>query len=129
MLGRRWPYVVAGVGSVIAVTGYALAPAGTAPFWAGMAGATSSLAFILNLGLPPLFTPSEVARTSGFMFTVGYGAAFFGPALGGFAWDWSGQFRFALLPMLVGALAMLAFGASLPRLRPAGRAAESGRES
>jgi MFS transporter, CP family, cyanate transporter len=129
MLGRRWPYVVAGVGSVVAVTGYALAPAVTAPFWAGMAGATSSLAFILNLGLPPLFTPSEVARTSGFMFTVGYGAAFFGPALGGFAWDWSGQFRFALLPMLVGAVAMLVFGASLPRLRPKARSAASARAS
>jgi MFS transporter, CP family, cyanate transporter len=125
MLGRRWPYVVAGVGSVVAVTGYALAPAGTAPFWAGLAGATSSLAFILNLGLPALFTPSEVARTSGFMFTVGYGAAFFGPALGGVAWDWSGHFRFALLPMLVGALAMLGFGVSLPLLRPAARSAES----
>ena len=125
MLGRRWPYVVAGVGSVVAVTGYALAPAGTAPFWAGLAGATSSLAFILNLGLPALFTPSEVARTSGFMFTVGYGAAFFGPALGGVAWDWSGHFRFALLPMLLGALAMLGFGVSLPLLRPTARSAES----
>src|SRR5205823_11994638 len=88
----------------------------TAPLWAGMAGATSSLAFILNLGLPALFSPSEVARTSGFMFTVGYGAGFFGPALGGFAWDWSGQFRFALLPMLAGAVAMLGFGARSPRI-------------
>jgi len=114
MLGRRWPYVVAGAGAVLAVAGYALAPASTAPFWAGMAGATSSLAFILNLGLPALLSPSEVARTSGFMFTVGYGAAFFGPALGGFAWDWSGQFRFALLPMLAGAIAMLVLGATLP---------------
>src|SRR5205823_1708269 len=50
MLGRRWPYVVAGTGSVLAVAGYTLAPASTAPLWAGMAGATSSLAFILNLG-------------------------------------------------------------------------------
>jgi CP family cyanate transporter-like MFS transporter len=131
MLGRRWPYVVAGVGSVVGVAGYALAPVGTAPLWAGLAGATSSLAFILNLGLPALFSPSEVARTSGFMFTVGYGAAFFGPALGGIAWDWSGHFRFALLPMLVGALAMLAFGATLPasRVRRAARPAESAAES
>jgi MFS transporter, CP family, cyanate transporter len=131
MLGRRWPYVVAGVGSVLAVSGYALAPAGTAPFWAGLAGATSSLAFILNLGLPALFSPAEVARTSGFMFTVGYGAAFFGPALGGFAWDWSGQYRFALLPMLVGGVAMLAFGATLPGIpvRRVVRPAESGAES
>jgi CP family cyanate transporter-like MFS transporter len=127
MLGRRWPYVLAGVGSLVGVLGYALAPAGSAPFWAGIAGAGSSLAFILNLGLPALFSPSEVARTSGFMFTIGYGAAFFGPALGGFAWDWSGHFRFALLPMLIGSLAMLAFGATLPgmRINAAGRPAES----
>jgi cyanate permease len=65
------------------------------------------------------------------MFTVGYGAAFFGPALGGFAWDWTGQFRFALLPMLVGAVAMLAFGATLPGMRvtPEARPAESAAES
>jgi len=131
MLGRRWPYVVAGVGSVVGVAGYALAPAGSAPLWAGLAGAAASLAFILNLGLPALFSPSEVARTSGLMFTVGYGAAFFGPALGGFAWDWTGQFRFALLPMLVGAVAMLAFGATLPGMRvtPEARPAESAAES
>ena len=131
MLGRRWPYVVAGVGSLVGVAGYALAPAGSAPLWAGLAGAAASLAFILNLGLPALFSPSEVARTSGFMFTIGYGAAFFGPALGGFAWDWTGHFGFALLPMLVGALAMLVFGATLPGMwvSPAGRSAESETES
>jgi CP family cyanate transporter-like MFS transporter len=131
MLGRRWPYVLAGVGSLVGVAGYALAPAGSAPIWAGLAGAAASLAFILNLGLPALFSPSEVARTSGLMFAIGYGAAFFGPALGGFAWDWTGQFRFALLPMLVGAFAMLAFGATLPEMSvsPAGRSAESAAES
>jgi cyanate permease len=90
--------------------------------WAGLAGAGSSLAFILNLGLPALLSPSEVARTSGFMFTIGYGAAFFGPALGGILWDWSGQFRFALLPMLIGALAMLGFGVTLPRIAVSSRA-------
>jgi len=131
MLGRRWPYVLAGVGSVVGVAGYALAPADTAPFWAGLAGAAASLAFILNLGLPALFSPSEVARTSGFMFTVGYGAAFFGPALGGVAWDWTGHFGFALLPMLVGALAMLVLGATVPRtwVRPAARSVASATES
>jgi len=131
MLGRRWPYVLAGVGSLVGVVGYALAPAASAPIWAGLAGAAASLAFILNLGLPALFSPSEVARTSGLMFTVGYGAAFFGPALGGFAWDWTGQYRFALLPMLVGGLAMLAFGSTLPamRIRPATRPGESAAES
>jgi len=131
MLGRRWPYVLAGVGSLLGVGGYALAPAGSAPFWAGLAGAGASLAFILNLGLPALFAPSEVARTSGFMFTVGYGAAFFGPALGGVAWDWTGHFRFTLVPMLIGALAMLVIGATVPKtwVRPAARSVASVTES
>ncbi len=130
MIGRRWPYVLAGVGSLVGVAGYVLAPAGSAPFWAGLAGAAASLAFILNLGLPALFSPSEVARTSGLMFTIGYGAAFFGPALGGFAWDWTGQYRLALLPMVVGGLAMVVFGASLPAMgiRAAARRAGSAGE-
>ena len=131
VLGHRWPFALAGIGSVVGVAGYVLAPVATAPLWAGLAGAASSLAFILNLGMPALLSPSEVARTSGFMFTVGYGAAFFGPLLGGVIWDWSGNFRFALLPMLIGSLAMLGFGLTLPGLsvtargRPAASAAES----
>ena len=116
MVGRRWPYVLAGLASIIGVAGYAMGPVGTAPFWAGIAGAGSSLAFILNLGLPPLLSPSEVARISGFMFTIGYGTAVVGPALGGIVWDVSGQFRLALLPMLLGSLAVLGFGATLPSI-------------
>ena len=131
LLGRRRPYVLAGLGSLVGVVGYALAPVGTAPVWAGIAGAGSSLAFILNLGLPALLSPAEVARTSGFMFTVGYGAAFFGPAIGGFLWDWTGHYGFALVPMGLGALVMLLFGVTLPLLpvsspaRPAASSAGS----
>ena len=128
MVGRRWPFLLAGLGAVVGVTGYIFAPVETAPFWAGLAGAGASMAFILNLGLPALMSPSEVARTTGLMLTLGYGAAFFGPALGGFAWDWSGQFRLALLPMALGALAMVGLGATLPRLsvsRPAPQAASA----
>jgi len=121
VLGRRWPFALAGVGSIVGVVGYALAPVATAPLWAGLAGAASSLAFILNLGMPALLSPSEVARTSGFMFTIGYGAAFFGPALGGVIWDWTGYFRLALLPMLIGSIAMLGFGLTLPVLSVSGR--------
>src|SRR5260370_20663842 len=99
MVGRRWPFVLAGLGSVVGVTGYILAPVETAPIWAGIAGAGSSMAFILNLGLPALMAPSEVARTTGLMLTIGYGAAFFGPALGGFPCDWGRHFPFALRPL------------------------------
>jgi cyanate permease len=116
LVGRRWPYVLAGAACLVGVLGYLAAPASTAPLWAGLTGAGSSLAFILNLGLPALLKPAEVARTTGLMFTVGYGSAFFGPALGGIAWDTSGRFALALLPMAVAALLMLAIGGTFPRL-------------
>jgi CP family cyanate transporter-like MFS transporter len=116
MVGRRWPYLLAGSGCLVGVIGYILAPAGSAPLWVALAGAGSSLAFILNLGVPALLSPAEVARTTGFMFTIGYGSAFFGPALGGIAWDLSGAFPLALTPMALAALAMLVVGAGFPAL-------------
>ncbi len=76
--------------------------------------------------MPAVLSPGEVARFSGFMFTVGYGAAFFGPALGGVIWDWTGYFRFALLPMLVGSVAMLGFGLTLPGLSVSAREGRAG---
>jgi len=118
LLGRRWPFVVAGTVGLAGVLGYAFTPIGLAPLFAGLAGAGSSLAFILNLGLPALLSPAEVARTSGFMFALGYGTALLGPALGGVAWDWTGHYRLALLPMGIGALAVVTLGATLPGLRP-----------
>jgi CP family cyanate transporter-like MFS transporter len=119
LVGRRWPYLTAAVGSVVAVLGYALMPAATAPIWTGIIGAASALAFIMTLGLPTLLDPSEVARASGFMFTIGYGTAFVGPAVGGILWDLSGQangqYGVALVPMGVAALAMLGLGITLPQ--------------
>lgn len=127
LVGRRWPFVLAGVLAGVGVAGYVVAPVETAPIWAGLAGGGASMGFILNLGLPALMSPSEVARTTGLMLTLGYGAAFFGPSLGGVAWDLTGVFALALLPMALGALVMVLFGATLPRLSVSGpaRTAES----
>jgi CP family cyanate transporter-like MFS transporter len=130
LLGRRWPYVVAAIASLVGIGGYAFGASGAAPVWTGMVGAGSSLAFILNLGLPAMLSPAEVARTSGFMFTVGYGTAFFGPVLGGLLWDWSGHLQghylYALLPMALAAAAMLLLGFSLPALVSGSRARSVG---
>src|SRR5260370_26627800 len=72
MVGRRWPFVLAGLGSVVGVTGYILAPVETAPIWAGIAGAGSSMAFILNLGLPARMAPSAAARPTALILTLRY---------------------------------------------------------
>lgn len=119
LLGRRWPYVFAGLLSLLGVSGYLAGPLDLAPICAGLMGAASSLVFIMNLGLPAVLAPGEVPRFSGFMFTVGYGCAFFGPALGGFAWDLTGRSAFAVLPMGIAALSIVALGASLPQMRSA----------
>ena len=117
LLGRRWPYVFAGLLSTLGVAGYVAGPLSAAPVFAGLLGASSSLVFVMNLGLPAVLAPGEVPRFSGFMFTVGYGCAFFGPALGGVAWDLTGRSAFAVLPMGIAAAAIVALGASLPQMR------------
>lgn len=125
VLGRRWPYLLAATGSLVGLGGYILTPPWLAPYWAGIIGAMSALAFILTLGLPALLDPAEVARTSGFMFAIGYGTAFVGPALGGIIWDLSGRanhgYGLALLPMLLAGVAMFALGATLPAFVREGR--------
>ena len=126
LIGRRWPYALAGIASAVGLVGYVLAPASTVPVWAGLLGAASSLVFVMNLGLPPLLaSPAQVASLSAFMFAAGYACAFFGPALGGIAWDVSGIWQLALTPMGIACLTIVALGTTLPvrHLRPASRAA------
>ena len=125
MLGRRWPYVMAGLAIAGGVAGYSLGPTALVAVWAGLVGAAASLVFILNLGLPALMAPGDVARVSGFMLMVGYACAFVGPALGGVAWDRTGQSVAALLPIAVSGLLVVVLGATLPRVSPVGG---SGRE-
>jgi len=115
LVGRRWPYVAAGVASAAGLVGFILAPVETAPWWAGLLGGASGLIFILNLGLPPLLAPpNEVASLSAFMFAAGYTCAFFGPALGGVAWDATGTWQLALVPIGLAALTTIGLGATLP---------------
>jgi CP family cyanate transporter-like MFS transporter len=119
LVGRRWPYVFAGVLSAAGVLGYLVAPPASAPVWTGMLGVGSSLIFVLNLGLPPLTaSPRDVASVSAFMFAIGYACAFFGPSLGGLAWDASGIWQLALLPIGVACLTTIGLGATLPQIRP-----------
>jgi len=123
VVGRRWPYVLGGTACVVGVAGYVLAPVALAPVCASLVGAGSGLVFIMNLALPALMVPpADVARLSAFMFTVGYAVAFVGPALGGRAWDLTGLWAMALLPVGIASAAVLLLGASLPRIVGSGSA-------
>ena len=116
LIGRRWPYVAAGLGCSLGIAGFAWGPVAASPGFAGLIGAGSSLVFVLNLALPALLAPAEVARVSGFMFMVGYGCAFLVPAAGGLAWDRTGDPLAALLPIAVSAVVIVGLGLTLPRL-------------
>lgn len=88
LVGRRWPFTVAG--GLIAGAGVALVltPGVWVVVWAGVIGFASALALVLTLALPPLLAAGEdVPRFSAGMFLIIYGSSFAGPLAGGTAWD------------------------------------------
>ena len=102
---RAWPIVVAsllglvGLAGVVASTGvFAVASAAVLGFAAGAA-------FALGLALPPILSaPGEVARVSAAMFTISYAGTVVISVVGGAAWDFSGNARFAFLPIALAVL-------------------------
>jgi cyanate permease len=118
LLARSWPYVLAGFLCLTGTAGYLVAPVAAAPLFAGLAGAGASWVFVLNLGVPALLSPDQVARVSGFMFAIGYGCAFLGPAAGGVAWDLTRNYTFALVPIGFAAVVIVGLGAALPKWLP-----------
>ncbi|WIG58132.1 MAG: putative MFS-type transporter [Ktedonobacterales bacterium] len=110
-VGRKSPFIIAGLISVVAVIGWLVAPAPLEPLWAALMGASSALIFTLGFALPPLLArPGEVARLTGMTLTLSYGLAFVGPLLGGALWDRFGLPALAFLPVALagGVLAVLA---------------------
>ena len=88
LAGRRWPFVVAGVVALVAVTGWLWTPAALQPLWGAMMGASSAGVFTLSIALPALYGhDGSVARLTGSSLTVSYTAAFVGPFIGGALWD------------------------------------------
>jgi CP family cyanate transporter-like MFS transporter len=118
LAGRRWPFVVAGVVAVVAVTGWLFTPATLQPLWGAMMGASSAGVFTLSIALPALYGhDGNVARLTGSSLTVSYTAAFVGPFIGGALWDAFGLPGLALAPVALAAAGLIALPALLPRRR------------
>ena len=116
LAGRRWPFIVAGVVSLVAVMGWLWTPATLQPLWGAMMGASSAGVFTLSIALPALYGhDGSVARLTGSSLTVSYTAAFVGPFIGGALWDAFHLPALALFPVLLAAAALLALPAWLPR--------------
>jgi len=131
LVGRRWPFVVAGVLIAGAATALVLTPGPWIVVWAGVIGFAAALALVLTLALPPLVAAeADVPRFSAGIFLIMYGTSFLGPLAGGAAWDATGRPAAAFLALAAGGAAMVAMAAGTRlRARPPAGAQPSGRDA
>ena len=113
--GRRWPFILAGIISAIAITGWIFTPAELQPLWAALLGGSGALVFTLGIALPPLLaSPQEVGRLTGITLSLTYGVAFVGPFIGGALWDHFNVPALAFVPVVVASILLIVLGALLP---------------
>lgn len=117
LLGRRWPFLVAGgliaLGSVL----LAFSPGAWVVAWAGLVGFAAAVALVLTLALPPLLAgPGDVHRFSAGVFLIIYSFSFTGPLLGGAAWDATQLPSTPFLALAVLGLLMTALSFRMPVL-------------
>ncbi len=119
LMGRRWPFVSAGLICAVSIVGWVFAPAELEYLWAALLGASSALVFTLGLALPPLLAaPGKVARLTGTTLSLGYSTAFVGPFIGGGLWDLFHLPALAFLPIGVASVLLVLLGIWLPEYGP-----------
>ena len=119
VVGRRWPFVLAGAIGLLALAGFFTIPGATATVGcAAVFGFMAAAILVLTLALPPLMSAKDDEhRLSAGIFTITYTCSFLGPLLGGAAWDATGIAGLAFAPVGVASVAiiLLALGLRLPR--------------
>jgi CP family cyanate transporter-like MFS transporter len=115
LVGRRWPFIAAGIISAFAIVGWIFTPAVLEPLWAALFGGSGALVFTLGIALPPLLAaPREVGRLTGITLSLTYGVAFVGPFIGGALWDLFNLPAMAFVPVAVASVMLIVLGALLP---------------
>ncbi len=113
--GRRWPFIIAGIISAIAIVGWIITPVQLQPLWAALLGGSGALVFTLGIALPPLLaSPQEVGSLTGITLSLTYGVAFVGPFIGGALWDHFNVPALAFVPVVVASILLIVLGALLP---------------
>jgi len=116
LLGRRVPFVLAGCICLVGVIGWVSTPVEWQVLWAALLGGAAVSVLVLGSALPPLLADrNEVAGLVGATLSIGYGLAFVGPLAGGWLWDLLGRPAAAFVPVGLGTLGLIVFGATLPR--------------
>jgi CP family cyanate transporter-like MFS transporter len=115
IVGRRWPFIAAGIISTLAIVGWIFTPAGLQPLWAALLGGSGALVFTLGIALPPLLaSPHEVGHLAGITLSLTYGVAFVGPFIGGALWDLFNVPALAFVPIVIASAMLIVLGAFLP---------------
>ena len=119
VIGRRWPFILAGVIGLLALAGFFAIPGAAATVaCAAVFGFMAAAILVLTLALPPLMSAKDDEhRLSAGIFTITYTCSFLGPLLGGAAWDATGIAGLAFAPVGVASvgIVLLALGLRLPR--------------
>jgi MFS transporter, CP family, cyanate transporter len=115
LMGKRWPFVLAGIACLLAILGWIFGPASLEYPCAALLGASSALVFTLGLALPALLAaPAKVARLAGATLSISYSTAFIGPFFGGGLWDLFGLPALAFAPVVAASLLLVVAGLLLP---------------
>jgi len=115
IVGRRWPFIAAGIISTFAILGWIFTPAELQALWAALLGGSGALVFTLGIALPPLLAlPQEVGRLTGITLSLTYGVAFVGPFIGGALWDLFNLPAMAFVPVVIASVMLIVLGSLLP---------------
>lgn len=115
LVGKRWPFVLAGIVCFVAILAWIFGPASLEYVCAALLGASSALVFTLGLALPALMaSPARVARLAGATLSISYSTAFIGPFIGGGLWDLFGLPALAFAPVVVACVVLVVAGVMLP---------------
>jgi CP family cyanate transporter-like MFS transporter len=118
LVGRRIPFVFAGLCCLIALGGLLWTPPALQPLWAAVLGGTSILTFTLGIALPALLAKREqVAAWTGTMLALGYTISFIGPFIGGWLWDRLHVPAIAFLPLALASILIPLLALAVPAQR------------
>jgi len=120
VIGRRWPFLVAGVLGLLSLAGFLALPGSAATVvCAAVFGFMAAAVLVLTLALPPLMAAQhDEHRLSAGIFTITYTCSFLGPLLGGAVWDATGRAALAFAPVGVASALILTLSLLLKLPRP-----------